>query len=65
MKNTLGHRDIKEMVKVVVSAKDDKVIGFHMVGSEAAEIMQVLIWCHLTLLILFARVGATQHKNLL
>jgi pyruvate/2-oxoglutarate dehydrogenase complex dihydrolipoamide dehydrogenase (E3) component len=41
MKNSLGRDGIKELVKVVVSAKDDKVLGFHMVGSEASEIMQV------------------------
>lgn len=40
MKNSLGRDGIKELVKVVVSAKDDKVLGFHMVGSEASEIMQ-------------------------
>ena len=41
MKNSLGRDGIKELVKVVVNAKDDKVLGFHMVGSEASEIMQV------------------------
>jgi hypothetical protein len=41
MKNTLGRKDVKEFVKVIVSSKDDKVVGFHMVGSEAAEILQV------------------------
>ena len=41
MKNSLGRDGVKELVKVVVSAKDDKVLGFHMVGSEASEIMQV------------------------
>ena len=40
MKNSLGRDGIKELVKVVVSAKDDKVLGFHLVGSEASEIMQ-------------------------
>ncbi|KAK9906912.1 hypothetical protein WJX75_010028 [Coccomyxa subellipsoidea] len=40
MKNTLGRKDVKEFVKVIVSSKDDKVVGFHMVGSEAAEILQ-------------------------
>ena len=41
MKNSLGRDGIKELVKVVVNAKNDKVLGFHMVGSEASEIMQV------------------------
>lgn len=41
MKNTLGRRDVKELVKVIVSSKDDRVVGFHMVGSEASEILQV------------------------
>ena len=40
MKNSLGRKDVKEFVKVVVSAKDQKVIGFHMSGSESSEIMQ-------------------------
>ncbi len=39
MKSTLANKDVKELVKVIVSAKDDKVVGFHMVGSEAAEIL--------------------------
>ena len=35
---------------MVVSAKDDKVLGFHMVGTEASEVMQVslcacLLYC--------------------
>ena len=42
MKNTLGRKDVKEMVKVIVSAKDDTIVGFHMAGSEASEILQVL-----------------------
>lgn len=37
----MGRREVKELVKVIVSSKDDRVIGFHMVGTEAAEIMQV------------------------
>ena len=41
MKNTLGRKDVKEFVKVIVSSKDDQVVGFHMVGAEAAEILQV------------------------
>ena len=41
MKYTLGRKDVKDFVKVIVSSKDDKVVGFHMVGSEAAEILQV------------------------
>lgn len=43
MKNSLGRDGIKELVKVVVSAKNDRVLGFHMVGSEASEIMQACI----------------------
>ena len=43
MKNTLGRKDVKELVKVIVSAKDDKVVGFHMAGSEASEILQVCV----------------------
>ena len=45
MKNTLGRRDVKELVKVIVSSKDDRVIGFHMVGSEASEVLQVSTLC--------------------
>ncbi len=43
MKHSLGNKEVKELVKVVVSAKDDAVVGFHMVGSEASEILQVLV----------------------
>jgi pyruvate/2-oxoglutarate dehydrogenase complex dihydrolipoamide dehydrogenase (E3) component len=40
MKNSLGRKDVKELVKTIVSARDQRVIGFHMAGSEASEIMQ-------------------------
>jgi hypothetical protein len=41
MKNTLARKEFKELVKVVVSSKVDRVVGFHMVGEGASEIMQV------------------------
>ena len=41
MKHTLGDKDIKALAKLVVDPKTDKVLGVHMVGAEAAEIVQV------------------------
>ena len=40
MKHTLTGRDEKSMMKVVVDAKSDKVLGCHMVGQDAPEIIQ-------------------------
>lgn len=40
MKHTLGGSDERVMMKMLVDAKSDKVIGVHMVGDDAAEIIQ-------------------------
>jgi len=40
MRHTLSGRDEKTMMKLVVDKKTDKVIGAHMCGADAAEMMQ-------------------------
>eukprot|EP00891_Asterochloris_glomerata_P007600 jgi/Astpho2/7600/Aster-02504 len=40
LKNSLTDNDLKGMMKVVVDAKTDKVLGIHLVGPEVAEILQ-------------------------
>jgi glutathione reductase (NADPH) len=40
MVHTLSGRDEKTMMKLVVDRKTDKVLGVHMVGEEAGEIIQ-------------------------
>ena len=40
MKNTISGNPAKAMMKLVVAADSDKVVGVHMVGPECAEIMQ-------------------------
>lgn len=40
MKHTLTGRDERTMMKLVVDRKSDRVVGIHMVGADAAEIMQ-------------------------
>lgn len=40
MKNTLANRNEKTLMKLIVDSASDKVIGAHMVGPDAAEIMQ-------------------------
>ncbi len=42
MKNTLSGRDERTMMKMVVDAKTDRVLGCHMVGPDAPEIIQGL-----------------------
>ena len=42
MRNTLSGRDEKTFMKMLVHVETDKVIGCHMVGPDAAEIMQGL-----------------------
>ena len=44
MKRTMGGDDgkaEKALTKLVVDVKSDKVVGVHMVGPEASEILQV------------------------
>ena len=40
MKNTLSGRDEHTMMKLVVDRADDRVLGVHMVGPDAGEIIQ-------------------------
>jgi glutathione reductase (NADPH) len=42
MKNTLSGRDERTMMKLVVDARSDRVLGCHMVGVDAPEIIQGL-----------------------
>lgn len=42
MKHTLGGRDERTMMKLVVDKDTDKVLGCHMVGDDAPEIIQGL-----------------------
>ena len=39
--HTLGGRPARTTMKMVVDAKTDKVLGVHMLGDHAAEIIQV------------------------
>lgn len=41
MRNTLSGRDERTMMKLIVHAESDIVVGVHMVGPDAPEIMQV------------------------
>lgn len=40
MKHTLSGSDERSMMKIIVDRKTDKVVGVHMVGAEAGEIVQ-------------------------
>ncbi|GFR45297.1 hypothetical protein Agub_g6654 [Astrephomene gubernaculifera] len=40
MKNTISGSPLRTFMKIVVDAASQKVVGMHMVGAEAAEIMQ-------------------------
>jgi glutathione reductase (NADPH) len=42
MKHTLSGRDEKMMMKLVVDAATDKVLGCHIVGPDAGEMAQLL-----------------------
>jgi glutathione reductase (NADPH) len=42
MKNTLSGRDERTFMKLVVDAKSDRVVGCHMLGPDAPEIIQGL-----------------------
>ncbi len=42
MKATLSGRDTRVLMKLVVDAASDRVVGCHIVGPEAAEIIQVV-----------------------
>jgi glutathione reductase (NADPH) len=42
LKHTLTRRDERTLVKLVVERKSDRIVGCHMVGPDAAEVVQGL-----------------------
>ena len=40
MKHTLSGRDERALMKIIVDKTNDKVLGLHMMGVDAPEIMQ-------------------------
>ena len=42
LKNTLSGRDERALFKLIVDSRDDRVLGCHIFGPEAAEIIQVV-----------------------
>ncbi|SHM80093.1 NADPH-glutathione reductase [Roseibium suaedae] len=42
MKNTLAGRDERTMMKIIVNADTDKVLGVHIMGPDAGELAQIL-----------------------
>jgi glutathione reductase (NADPH) len=42
MKNVLANRNERSLYKLVVDATDDRIVGAHMIGPDAPEILQVL-----------------------
>ena len=42
MKHTMTHRDAHMLIKLVVEPKSDRVLGCHIVGPEAGELIQAL-----------------------
>ena len=60
MKHTLSGRDERAMMKIVVDADSDRVLGMHMLGPEAGEIIQgfaVALKCGVTKKILDSTLG--------
>lgn len=41
MRNTISGSPLRDFIKLIVDAKTDRLVGCHMVGGHAAEIMQV------------------------
>ena len=41
MRNTISGSPLRAFMKMVVDAPTDKVLGIHMIGDSAAEVMQV------------------------
>ena len=41
MQNTISKNEGKALMKLVVNTDDDQLLGAHMVGPEAAEILMV------------------------
>jgi glutathione reductase (NADPH) len=42
MKNVLANRDERALFKLVVDETDDRIVGAHMIGPDAPEILQVM-----------------------
>ncbi len=64
MKYVLANRDEKCMLKLIVQRSTDKVIGVHMLGYTAAEIIQVIITLpHTTPLSLGSNVSHMPHPS--
>ena len=42
MRNTLAGRSEQSFMKLVVDKADDRILGIHMIGPEAGEILQGL-----------------------
>jgi glutathione reductase (NADPH) len=60
MKNTISGREQRTLVKVIVDSSSDKVLGFHMVGDGAADVIQglaVAMTCGVTKAQLDATIG--------
>jgi len=60
MRHTLSGRDERSMMKVIVERDSERVLGFHMVGADAPEIIQglaVALKCGVTKKQLDATVG--------
>jgi glutathione reductase (NADPH) len=60
LKHTLSGRDERTMMKLIVDKKTDRVLGCHMVGADAGEILQgmaVALTCKATKAQLDATIG--------
>lgn len=60
MRNTLSGRDERTMMKVIVDRASDKVLGLHVVGADAPEMVQgfaVALKCGLTKAVLDSTIG--------
>lgn len=51
LKATLSGLPDRVLMKLIVSAKTNKVLGLHMCGDDAAEIMQVFVVVQLILIL--------------
>jgi glutathione reductase (NADPH) len=43
MKNTLSGKDEKTLMKMIVVKSTDRVVGMHMIGADAPEIIQGMV----------------------
>jgi glutathione reductase (NADPH) len=43
--HTLGGRPVRTLIKLIVDTKTDKVLGCHIFGDHAAEIIQIVAVC--------------------